>query len=182
MCPDPTPLHFVGRKGHGLFEVHITRPVDGWVTYVHVLEDEFKKAGKTENDELFAGRMRSSCNALRRTIQLIKDGEVRHVDSELHRVDTLTGEAVGPYDEDFPWKHRVPIALLQLQGKTIALWAKRHDSRESMLLEECRLNRRYRGEWAREGWTKDGQRCVPDLRDEDLLEAECRKRLELGAG
>ena len=178
--PDPAPLHFVGRQGRGLFEVEITRPVDGWVTYVHVLEDEFKKAGKTENDESFAGRMRSSYNALRRTIELMGNNALRHVADVLHRVDAVSGDAIEPYDEDFPWKHRVPIALVD--RRTIVLWAKSHLSREAMLLEECKLNRRYRGEWAKEGWTRDRRRHAQELRDESVIEDECRRLLKLGTG
>jgi hypothetical protein len=177
--PDPTPLHFAGRQGRGLFEVVIARPADGWVTYVHVLEDEFKKAGKTDNDESFAGRMRSSYYALRRTIELMNNGMLRYVGDVLYRVDSMTGESMRPYEEDFPWKHRVPVALLE--GRLIELWAKSHLSRNAMLLEECKLNRRYRGEWAREGWTRDRRRHTPDLRDERLLEDECRRRLKLQA-
>jgi hypothetical protein len=150
--PDPTPLHFVGRRGQGLFAVEISLPVEGWVTYIHVLENEFKKAGKTENDESFAGRMRGSYNALRTTIHLMNRGLLLHVNETLYHIDSSTGRPTQPYEHDFPWKHRVPLALLA--GRTVVLWAKQHQSRQAMLDEEDDVNIRYRGEWAKEGWSK----------------------------
>jgi hypothetical protein len=150
--PDPAPVHFVGRQGRGLFAVEINFRIEGWVTYDHVLEGDFKKAGKTENDESFAGRMRGSYNCLRKPIVMMKRGELVHVDESLYHVDPSSGLPTQPYEQDFPWKHRVPIALIA--GKTVALWARSHHCRQAMLDEEDELNTRYRGEWAKEGWSK----------------------------
>jgi hypothetical protein len=86
VCPDPTPLHFVGRRRQGLFKVEITQPVEGkWVTYIHVLENEFKKAGKTENDRS-AGRLKESYNSMRKTIDLMNQGLLLHVNETLYHV------------------------------------------------------------------------------------------------
>ena len=152
VCPDPTPLHFVGRRGQGLFKVEITQPIEGWVTYIHVLENEFKKAGKTENDQSFAGRMKGSYNSMRTTIDLMNRGLLLHVNETLYHVDSSTGQTTQPYEHDFPAKHRVPLALLA--RRTVLLWAKQHQSRQAMLDEEKELNLRYRGEWAKEGWSR----------------------------
>ena len=135
-----------------MFAVEISLPIEGWVTYIHVLDNEFKKAGKTENDESFAGRMRSSYSCLRKPIDLMNRGALVHVDETLYYVDPQSGRPTQPYDQDFPWKHRVPLALIA--GRTIVLWAKAHPTRQAMLDEEDNLNIRYRGEWAKEGWSK----------------------------
>jgi hypothetical protein len=162
--PDPVPLHFVGRQGRGLFTVAITVPLQGAVTYIHVLDDVFMKAGKTEPGDSFATRMRSSYNALRRTIQLLHSGAVVYVGDVLYRLDP-SGAPGDRYEEDFPWKHRVPPYLMA--GHTVTLWAKRHvDASEqpdpvAMLREETALNCVYRGEWAKEGWAT---RRGPDRR------------------
>jgi hypothetical protein len=150
--PAIAPLQFLGRQGQGLFEVEISLHIEGWVTYIHVLDNEFKKAGKTENDESFAKRMRSSYNCLRKPIDLMKRGVLAHVDETLYHVDPQTGLPGRPYEHDFPWKHRVPLALIE--GRTIVLWAKSHPTRQAMLDEEDSMNTRYRGEWAKEGWSK----------------------------
>jgi hypothetical protein len=150
--PDPTPLHFVGQQGRGLFEVVISVPLKGWVTYVHVLNGEFKKAGKTENDESFAGRMKGSYTCLRKPIDMMNRGVLVHLNETLYYVDAASGSLSRPYEQDFPWKHRVPIALIA--RSTVALWARSHETRQAMLDEEDRLNLRYRGEWAKEGWSK----------------------------
>jgi hypothetical protein len=132
--------------------VDIPFPIEGWVTYIHVLDGEFKKAGKTETDESFEGRMRDSYNCLRRPIDMMNRGLLVHVNETLHYVDPMTGRPTHPYEHDFPWKHRVPIAMIA--ARTVVLWARTHQSRQAMLDEEDELNLRYRGEWAKEGWSR----------------------------
>ncbi len=63
--PDPIPLHCLGRRWYGLFDVDVTWPVEGWVTCIHLVNGEFKKAGKTEN---FDERMNGSYDCLRKVI------------------------------------------------------------------------------------------------------------------
>lgn len=180
VCPDPTPLHFRNGQGYGLFRVEISWPVEGWVTYIHVANNQFKKAGKTEAGKAFKTRMKSSYTCLRRTIEAITEGSLYYSGESLFHKARALNEPPVPYKQDFPWKHRVPLALME--GQVIELWAKPQPNREDMLLEECRLNNRYRGEWAKEGWwIKERKRRVPDLYDESVLDALCRKKLKLGA-
>lgn len=85
-------------------------------------------------------------------IDLMKRGVLAHVDETLYYIDPQTGRPGQPYEQDFPWKHRVPLALIA--GGTVVLWAKAHPTRLAMLDEEDSLNIRYRGEWAKEGLVK----------------------------
>jgi hypothetical protein len=89
---------------------------------------------------------------MRTTIDLMNRGLLLHVNETLYHVDSSTGQTTQPYEHDFPAKHRVPLALLA--RRTVLLWAKQHQSRQAMLDEEKELNLRYRGEWAKEGWSR----------------------------
>jgi hypothetical protein len=126
---DPTPLHFNGANGYGLFRVNITRPIDGWVAYVHVADGEIKKAGMTRT---FDRRMGGSYNCLRKVI------------------------AAGPPYLGDPWKRNAPTTILA--GQTVELWAKAEPSYQAAGDTEDILNEFYRGEWSKEGWKSGARR------------------------
>ena len=149
--PVGTPLRFAGSRGQGLFVVDVPLNVSGWVTYVHVMDDEFMKCGSIKPSQSLRERMRGSYNCLRKPIDLMNRGLLQYVGETLYVVDPLAGEPREHYREDFPWKHRVPPAMLG--GRSVVLWAKAHDNRASMESEETKLNLDYRGEWAKEGWS-----------------------------
>jgi len=125
---DPTPLHFKGARGYGLFRVEITHPIAGWVAYVHLVNGEVKKAGMTGT---FDNRMGGSYNCIRKVI------------------------AKGPPYLGDPWKRNGPTTILA--GKTVELWAKAEASHQAAKDTEDILNEFYRGEWSKEGW-KSGTR------------------------
>ena len=152
--PDPTPLHFIGRRGVGLFRVEVPCDAAGWITYIHRLNGEFKKAGKTGIDETFEQRMNGSYDCLRKPIDLINKGALVWIGESLYEPAGAAGQLPEPYRQDFPWKHRVPVAMLARE--TVELWFKKNETEEEMLKLEDALNVHYRGEWAKEGWT--GQR------------------------
>ena len=127
--PDTIPLHCLGRRWYGLFCVDVTWPVEGWVTYIHVVNAEFKKAGKAGN---FDERMNGSYDCLRK---VIGDGP--------------------PYLGD-PWKRRAPFTLLD--GQEVELWAKEQPTHAAAKDEEDILNEFYRGEWSKEGWKNQSRR------------------------
>jgi hypothetical protein len=134
--PDPRPLRCKNpgaarEQWEGLFRVDITRDLSGFALYVIVADGEFKKAGHTgKGGTRFKIRMESSFNCVRPVIA-----------------------AGPPYQGDFPWKHRVPLALLA--GQEVELWVKEATADAT---EAAELNRRYRGEWTREGWTDGGRK------------------------
>lgn len=135
--PDPRPLRCVNpgaqrEKWEGLFWVDIARDIPGFALYVMVVDGQFKKAGHTGKGNAgtrFKIRMESSFSCLRPVIA-----------------------AGPPYQGDFPWKHRVPLTVLA--GKEVELWVK---AATADATEASELNRRYRGEWTREGWTNGGR-------------------------
>ena len=153
LLPIPTPLHFVGNRGAGLFDVKVPDNLNlqGRVTYVHVMDGEFMKCGQIKPNQKLRNRMRSSYGCLRKPIDLLNRGLLRYVDETLYWTDPAFGNGRSDYDEDFPWKHRVPPAMLK--GRSVDLWARLHDSKELMDSEEDTPNTFYRGEWAEEGWS-----------------------------
>lgn len=130
--PDPIPLHCLGRRWYGLFCVDVTWPVEGWVTYIHVVNADFKKAGKSGDGANFDERMNGSYNCLRK---VIGDGP--------------------PYLGD-PWKRWAPFTLLE--GQEVELWAKEQPTHQAAKDEEDILNEFYRGEWSKEGWKNQSRR------------------------
>jgi hypothetical protein len=116
--------------------------VPGWVTYIMVVDGEFKKAGKTgDGESTLKGRMSSTFQALRQVIA----GPPANRPPARWRSRPLD-----------PFKQNGPAAILAQQQ--IELWAKRQPTRERTISEETELNEHYRGEWTKEGWTKDGRR------------------------
>lgn len=138
VVPDSQPLHFRGRNRHGLFRVDITWPGQEWVTYMHIVNREFKKAGKTGRDpitgkgETFAQRMDGSYDCLRKVID---EGP--------------------PYLGD-PWKRHAPFTILARQE--VMLWVKSQPTHQAAKDEEDILNEFYRGEWSKEGWNGSERR------------------------
>ena len=151
VLPELTPVRFVGSRGYGLFVVYIPGNLSGWVTYVHVMDDEFMKCGTVKPDQSLMERMNSSYNSLRKPIDLLTRGLLRYFEETLYIVDPDTGGVERYYAQDFPWKHRVPPAMLA--GRSVVLWAKLHKDKGSMESEETILNNAYRGEWSKEGWS-----------------------------
>jgi hypothetical protein len=137
--PDRTPLRCLNpgalrEKWEGLFRTEITRDVQGYAVYLMVVDREVKKSGHAGKGKAgFKRRLPSEFSCLRKVI------------------------AGGlPYRGDFPWKHRVPVAMLA--GTVVELWVKKHEDVQLMQNEEDELNEYYRGEWAKQGWTKDRTR------------------------
>ena len=134
--PDPRPLRCLNpgdsrERWEGLFRVDITRDIPGFALYVIVAAGQFMKAGHTgKGGTRFKIRMESSFNCVRPVIA-----------------------AGPPYRGDFPWKHRVPLALLA--GQEVELWVKEATADGT---EASELNHRYRGEWTREGWADGGRK------------------------
>lgn len=126
---DPTPLHFRGANGYGLFRVDVTRTIEGSVSYLHVVNREVKKAGITGH---FDQRMGGSYNCLRKVI------------------------AAGPPYLGDPWKRHAPTTILA--GHRVELWAREEPSRPAAKYAEDLLNEFYRGEWSKEGWKRGARR------------------------
>ena len=68
--PNKTPRRFVGSRGHGLFVVDVPVDLSGWVTYVHVMDDQFMKCGVIKPGQSMRSRMRGSYNCLRKPSDL----------------------------------------------------------------------------------------------------------------
>lgn len=116
--------------------VQVDWAASGFVVYLMVVNHEVKKAGTTgRKNSTFEGRMHSTFSALRR---VIIDGP--------------------PYLGD-PFKQYAPAAILA--GQEVELWAQELTV-DTFEAKETELNSTYRGEWAKEGWTKGGRRLFPD--------------------
>jgi len=117
----------------------------GFVVYLMIVAGDVKKAGKAEDtgSSTFRKRMQSEFATLRQVIRGPHPGR------------QPAGWRSRPLD---PFKQYAPAAILN--GSIVELWAKACPTRESMLDEEINLNRRYRGEWTKEGRGKDGPRCA----------------------
>jgi hypothetical protein len=139
--PDPAPLRCVNPGSRrqlwkGLYRVENTWDVEGYVVFIMVVDQEFKKAGYSGTGASgFKIRMESCFNCLRPVI------------------------AGGPPYRGDPFTQYAPAALLA--HREVELWAKPHETEQSMLEEVRQLNRRYRGEWTREGWARDGRGRLP---------------------
>jgi hypothetical protein len=137
--PDPTPLRCLNpgalrERWEGLFRTEITLDVQGYAVYLMVVDCEVKKAGHAGKGKAgFKRRLPGEFSCLRKVIA-----------------------AGPPYSGDFPWKHRVPLAMLA--GTVVELWVKKYDDTQSMRNEEDALNEYYLGEWAAQGWTNDRRR------------------------
>ena len=119
----------------------------GYVVYLMVVDHEVKKAGKAENtsSSTFKKRMQSEFSAARQVICGPLPGR------------PLPRWRLRPFD---PFKKHAPPTLLA--GRTVELWAKGLPTKQSMLDQEDRLNEKYRGEWTKQGWTKDGRRRLAE--------------------
>ncbi len=115
----------------------------GNVVYLMIVNDEVKKAGKAEDTKAstFKARMHGEFGASRQVIAGPIPGR------------PLPGWRLRPLDS---FKKHAPTATLN--GHHVELHAKALPTRQSMLDEETRLNEKYRGEWTKEGWTRDGKR------------------------
>lgn len=115
----------------------------GNVVYLMIVKGEVKKAGKAEDTRAstFKARMHGEFGAVRQVIAGPIPGR------------PLPQWRLRPLD---PFKKYAPRAILE--GHEIEWWAKSLPTRQSMLDEEIGLNEKYRGEWTKEGWTRDGRR------------------------
>jgi hypothetical protein len=115
----------------------------GYVVYLMLIDGDVKKDGiaKDTATSTFKKRMRSEFASVRQVIVGPIPGK------------PLPGWRQRPLD---PGKTNAPPALLA--GHTVELWAKCYPTPQLMDSEETRLNIKYRGEWTKEGWTRDGQR------------------------
>ena len=115
----------------------------GHVVYLMIVDDEVKKAGKAEDTKssTFTARMQSELNTLRQVISGPRPGRPP-ARWRSRRLD--------------PFKQHAPTAILK--NLEVELWAKEQPTRQNMMDEEDKLNDKYRGEWTKEGWTKDGRR------------------------
>lgn len=119
----------------------------GYVVYLMLVNSDVKKGGiakDTPGASTFKKRMQSEFTVARQVIVGPLPGK------------PLPGWRLRPLD---PFKMHAPPALLA--GHTVELWAKSCLTLQSMDSEETRLNLKYRGEWTKEGWTRDGQRLSP---------------------
>jgi hypothetical protein len=118
----------------------------GYVVYLMLIDGDVKKGGiaKDTGKSTFKKRMQSEFATARRVI-----------------VGPLPGKPLPrwrsrPLD---PFKKHAPALLLA--GHMVELWAKSCLTVDVMKSEETRLNIKFRGEWTKEGWTRDGQRLWP---------------------
>jgi hypothetical protein len=118
----------------------------GYVVYLMLIDGDVKKGGiaKDTAASTFKKRMQSEFAVVRQVIVGPIPGK------------PLPGWRQRPLD---PGKKNAPPALLA--GHTVELWAKSCPTPQLMDSEETRLNIKYRGEWTKEGWTRDGQRLWP---------------------
>lgn len=172
VSPDPTPLQCVNpgaqrERWEGIFRVDTTWTGQGLAVYLMVVDGEVKKAGQTGNGGAsFSGRMKQSFSCIRPAISEIKAGRLVRVNEGLcYASRGVPKQPLVPFDEDFPWKHRVPQAMLDRQS--VELWVKELAPmpgesdlalRRRIEDEEHNLNEEFRGEWAKEGWTRDRER------------------------
>ena len=118
----------------------------GYVVYLMLIDGDVKKGGiaKDTAGSTFKKRMQSEFAVVRQVIVGPIPGK------------PLPGWRLRPLD---PFKKHAPPHFVA--GHTVELWAKSCASAELMDSEETRLNSKYRGEWTKEGWTRDGQRLWP---------------------
>jgi hypothetical protein len=135
----------------------------GYVVYLMVVDDDVKKGGKAEDTKssTFKKRMEGEFGAVRQVIS----GPLPGRPAARWRSRTLD-----------PFKKHAPPALLagaivELFAKAIPIAATSEQARKNMLDEEDRLNTKYRGEWTKEGWTRNGTRRFSE---DERLDAETR--------
>lgn len=126
----------------------------GYVVYLMVVDDDVKKGGKAEDTKssTFKKRMEGEFGSVRQVIS-----------------GPIPGRPLARWRLKLPdpfKKHAPPVLLA---GKTVVLFAKAmpseptpEQSRKNMRDEEDRLNIKYRGEWTKEGWTRNGTRRLPE--------------------
>lgn len=120
----------------------------GYVVYLMLVDDDVKKVGiaKDTSSSTFKRRMQDEFGVVRRVILGPIPGR------------PLPGWRLRPLD---PFKKNAPPCLDA--GHTVDLFARAYPSAAVMDSEETRLNLRYRGEWTKEGWARDGQRLLPTV-------------------
>jgi hypothetical protein len=118
----------------------------GYVVYLMMIDGDVKKGGIAKDGaaSTFRKRMQSEFTTARRVIL----GPLPGKPLPKWRLRALD-----------PFKTHAPAALLA--GHVIELCAKTCPTRELMENEETRLNLKYRGEWTKEAWTRDGRRVWP---------------------
>ncbi len=122
-----------------------TVPV-GYVVYLMLIDGDVKKGGTARDTEAstFKKRMHSEFTTARQVIVGPIPGK------------PLPKWRLKPLD---PFNKHAPPPLVA--GRIVELWAKSCATSQLMDSEEARLNSKYRGEWTKEGWTRDGQRQWP---------------------
>jgi hypothetical protein len=125
-----------------------------YVVYLMVVDDDVKKGGKAEDTKssTFKKRIEGEFGSVRQVISGPIPGR------------QLARWRLKPPD---PFKKHAPPVLLA--GNTVELFAKAmptgptpEQARKNMRDEEDRLNIKYRGEWTKEGWTRNGTRRFPE--------------------
>ena len=118
----------------------------GYVVYLMLVEEDVKKGGIAKDTAAsnFKTRMQSEFSVARQVI-----------------IGPIPGRPLPRWRQrpPDPFKKNAPPYLEQ--GLAIELWAKSCATPELMHSEETRLNLKYRGEWTKEGWTRDGRRLLP---------------------
>ena len=119
----------------------------GYVVYLMLIDGDVKKGGiakDTPKASKFKKRMQSKFTTARQVI-----------------VGPIPGKPLPRWrlKSPDPFKKHAPPPLVA--GQTVELWAKSCLTEQLMNSKETRLNSKYRGEWTKEGWTRDGQRLWP---------------------
>lgn len=137
------------------WEPHSARPQWSWkpevpagyVVYLMVVDSEVRKGGKAEETRTSTFKRRVEDEF--RTVGQVIRGPIPGRPPAAWRTKKLD-----------PFKTNAPPVLLG--GRRINVYAKPCESRAAMKHEEDRLNDKYRGDWTKEGWTRDGRRRLPD--------------------
>lgn len=147
----------------------VTWKGQGFAVYLMVMDGEVKKAGQTgKGGATFQKRMDQSFSCLLPTIDAIRAGRLVRVGECLyHGRGGVANQPLEPYEEDFPWKHRVPFLTAE---QVVDLWVKEFphlpDEDDAAFTRrlgdyEASLNKAYCGEWAAQGWTRRRKRDCP---------------------
>jgi hypothetical protein len=120
--------------------------------YIMTVNNEVMKVGTAGTGKtMFETRMPSEFNCLRQFIDQIRAGHIYRQGECLYYAAPPKEPPIR-FEEDFPWKHRVPLALIK--STTVDLWVRRHDGSTELTVDEKAPNLYFRGEWANEGWEK----------------------------
>lgn len=155
VIPDPSdPLRYEIRGGRkfwkGLFRVDPSGP-RGPVMYIMTVNNEVMKVGTAGTGKtMFIERMKSEFRCLRQFIAQIRAGHIYRQGECLYYAAPPT-QPLSRFEEDFPWKHRVPLVI---ESVTVDFWVRTHDGSTALTVDEKALNLYFRGEWANEGWEK----------------------------